>query len=476
MSNKSPIPWSAAEIIEATRGELLCGELQHRFSGVSIDSRNILVNEVFVAIAGTVHDGHIFASDIVAQGVRGMVINRNQAPKMPLEAWKTNGITCIAVDDTTIALGDMASYNRRRSQARVVGITGSNGKTTTRQMTAAVLARQHETLTPVGNFNNEIGLPLTLLALTPAHEWAILELGTNNPGEIGRLADICTPDIGVLTNIGPAHLQGLGSIEGVMQEKGDLLRRLKPDDKAVLNADDPRVMQMARVSKAGVILYGLSEDAMIRAENIRETEQAITFRLIFAGEDSSVRLNSPGRYMVSNALAAAAVGYQIGLSCETVKAGLEAFSPVSGRMNIKQMQNGIFLIDDTYNANPDSMKVAFGTLSTLRAGSRGVLVLGDMLELGPQAQSLHGEVGALAARSGISLLYAFGEFANDVTAGACKEGMPPADTFVGTQADIITDLKHRLLPGDWILVKGSRSMAMEKVVQALIAWSKEPGD
>lgn len=473
MGNTPPIPWSTEDIIEATRGELLCGELQCRFAGVSIDSRNISVNDLFVAIEGTVHDGHRFASDVVDQGVRGMLINRSRAEKMPINAWKKNDIACIAVDDTTLALGNMAVFNRRRSQAQVVAITGSNGKTTTRQMTAAVLAQQHKTLTPIGNFNNEIGLPLTLLRLTTDHQWAILELGTNNPGEIAKLADICSPDIGVLTNIGPAHLQGLGSIEGVMQEKGDLLRKLKPGDKAVLNADDPRVMQMAGVSKADVVLYGLSEDAMIRAENIHETDQAISFRLIFAGEDSPVRLNCHGRFMVSNALAAAAVGYQIGLSCETVKTGLEAFIPVSGRMNISRMPNGIFLIDDTYNANPDSMKAAFATLGSLRARARGVAVLGDMLELGSQVQSLHGEVGALAARSGISLLYAFGEFANDVTAGACKEGMLPANTFVGTQAEIVADLKNRLLPGDWILVKGSRGMAMEKVAQGLKAWSAE---
>jgi UDP-N-acetylmuramoyl-tripeptide--D-alanyl-D-alanine ligase len=392
---------------------------------------------------------------------------------MPIAAWKTSNIACIAVEDTTRALGDIATFNRLRSHASVVAITGSNGKTTTRRMTAAVLDRQYDTLTAVGNFNNDIGLPLTLLELSTGHQWAVLELGTNNPGEIARLAEICSPDIGVLTNIGPAHLEGLGSIEGVMQEKGDLLKSLGPGGKAILNADDPRVIQLASKTKAEVILYGLSREAIIRAKNVNETKHTTSFTLLFAGESISIHLNSPGRFMVSNALAAAAVGHQTGLSCETVKTGLEAFKPVSGRMNIKHMPGGIQLIDDTYNANPESMKAAFATLNTMRAGARGVIVIGDMLELGTQARSLHRNVGARAARSGISRLYAYGEFAAEVTAAAHDEGMQPADTFEGSHDEIVEDLKNWLLPGDWLLVKGSRGMAMENVVRKLQEWAGE---
>jgi len=471
LNNSQPIPWTAAEIIEATRGELLCGDLRRPFSGVSIDSRNISAGEAFVAITGDVHDGHSFTSNIVDQGVRGLVISRHKVEQMPIAAWNTNDVVCIAVEDTTRALGDIAAFNRLRSQASVVAITGSNGKTTTRRMTTAILDRQYDTLTAVGNFNNEIGLPLTLLGLSTEHQWAVLELGTNNPGEIARLAEICSPDIGVLTNIGPAHLEGLGSIEGVMQEKGDLLKSLGPGGKAILNADDPRVIQLASSTKAEVILYGLSREATIRAEDVDETKDIISFTLIFAGESTSVRLNSPGRFMVSNALAAAAVGHQIGLSCRTVKTGIEAFKPVSGRMNIKHMAGGINLIDDTYNANPESMKAAFATLNTMRAGARGVVVIGDMLELGAQARSLHRKVGGRAARSGIRRLYAYGEFAAEVTAGAHDEGMQPKDIFEGTHDQIAEDLKNWLQPGDWLLVKGSRGMAMEKVVRKLQEWA-----
>jgi UDP-N-acetylmuramoyl-tripeptide--D-alanyl-D-alanine ligase len=473
MTQSQPLPWTAEEIIEATRGELLCGDLRRPFSGVSIDSRAISADGVFVAITGEVHDGHAFISNIVVQGVRGLVISRHKAKQMPIAAWKTNDVACIAVEDTTRALGDMAAFNRLRSHASVVAITGSNGKTTTRQMTTMVLDRQYDTLTAVGNFNNDIGLPLTLLGLSTNHQWAILELGTNNPGEIARLAEICTPDIGVLTNIGSAHLEGLGSIEGVMQEKSDLLKSLGPGCKAILNADDPRVIQLASKTKAEVILYGLSREAIIRAEDINETKHTISFTLIFADESISIRLNSPGRFMVSNALASAAVGHQIGLSCKAVKTGLEAFRPVSGRMNIKHMSAGIHLIDDTYNANPESMKAAFATLNTMRAGARGVVVIGDMLELGAQAQSLHRKVGAQAARSGISRLYTYGEFASQVTTAAHDEGLQPTDTFEGTQDEIVEDLKNWLHPGDWLLVKGSRGMAMEKVVRKLQEWGEK---
>jgi len=472
MSNGTPIPWTTEEILEATNGELLCGDLRRAFSKIFIDSRMAAVDGVFVAIIGDNHDGHTFLADVVEQGVRGLVISRQKAEHLPLAAWKTKAVACIAVEDTTRALGDMAAFNRRRSQASVVGITGSNGKTTTRQMTATVVSQQYKTLATAGNFNNEIGLPLTLLGLEPDHQWAVVELGTNNPGEIARLAAICSPDIGVITNIGPAHLEGLGSIEGVAQEKGSLLKGLGRNGKAILNADDPRVLQLARQTRNEVVLYGLSADAAVRATDINENEDGISFRLNLAAEKISIRLKAPGRFMVTNALAAAAVGNQLGISSSTIKAGLEAFTPVSGRMNILHPRNQIHIIDDTYNANPDSMKAALATLNTRRAGSRGVFVAGDMLELGDQAPSLHSKIGGIAARSGISRLYARGEFADMVASGARKEGLPAEDTITGSRDEIIADLTDWLQPGDWVLVKGSRGMAMEKVVEGLKDWSE----
>jgi UDP-N-acetylmuramoyl-tripeptide--D-alanyl-D-alanine ligase len=473
MTHSHPIPWSTGEILEATGGELLCGDLRHSFAQIFIDSRKVAADGVFIAIIGDIHDGHTFASDVVAQGGRGVVISRHKVDDLPVVQWEQKGVTAVAVDDTTRALGDMAAYNRRRSEVSVVAVTGSNGKTTTRQMAAAVISQQYKTLATIGNLNNQIGLPLTLLGLEPEHQWAVVELGTNNPGEIARLAEICAPNIGVITNIGPAHLEGLGSIEGVAREKGSLLKSLPSSGKAVLNADDSRVRQLARRTACEVLLYGFAPDAAVRAEDVTAKENGICFTLKLAAESISIRLNSPGRFMVTNALAAAAVGNLLGLSAGMIKAGLEAFQPVSGRMNIQHTPNGIHIIDDTYNANPDSMKAALRTLETMRAGARGVFVAGDMLELGQQAPSLHSQVGALAAQSGISRLYACGTHADSVAAGARNAGLPAANSITGSREEIVADLVAWLQPGDWVLVKGSRGMAMEKVVQGLKDWAGE---
>ncbi len=473
MSSEKPIPWTTHEIIQATGGELLCGDRHRSFAKVFIDSRNIPAEGLFVAIVGEIHDGHSFLNDVVAKGGQGLVVNRTQIEQLPVADWQNIELVCIAVDDTTRALGALAAFNRRRAAASVIGITGSNGKTTTRQMTATVVERQFNTLATAGNFNNEIGLPLTLLGLEPGHQWAVVELGTNNHGEIARLAAICTPNIGVITNIGPAHLEGLGSIDGVAREKGSLLKGLAKGGQAVLNADDPRVFQLAGQTQNEVILYGFSDQASVRAAEVKDDDHGISFLLKLAGEDIPIRLNTSGRFMVINALAAAAVGNLVGLSSGTIKAGLESFTPVSGRMNVLQTANGINIIDDTYNANPDSMKAALSTLDSMRTGSRAVFVAGDMLELGSQASELHKNLGILAAQSGISRLYARGDYAESVASGALDEGLKASDIFTGTRREITADLIKWLQPGDWVLVKGSRGMAMEKVVQGIKDWAKK---
>ena len=473
MNDQQPIPWTTQEILDATGGDLLCGNRGHSFDGVSIDSRNLSPKDFFFAIIGESHDGHKFASDAVDQGVGGLVINRQMAEKLPVGTWKAKDVACIAVADTTRALGDLAAFNRRRATVSVAAITGSNGKTTTRKLTAGVVARQFNMLASAGNFNNEIGLPLTLLGLSTGHQWAVVELGTNNPGEIANLTAICSPDIGVITNIGPAHLEGLGSLEGVMREKGDLIKGLGQNGRAVLNADDPRVLQLALESQHEVLLYGRSQDATIRAEEIKEDAQTSSFWLILGQERIAVQLNSPGQYMISNALAAAAVGYLLGIPAAMVKAGLESFKPVAGRMNIRHLQNGVQIIDDTYNANPDSMKAALATIKRMQAGGRKIFVAGDMFELGAQAPELHRQVGAAAAGTHIDRLYASGEHAAALAAGARQEGMPPAETITGSREEILENLIGWLKPGDLVLVKGSRGMAMEKVVEGLMAWAQE---
>ena len=373
----------------------------------------------------------------------------------------------MAVKNTTKALGDLACFHRKRANASVVAITGSNGKTTTREMTAAVARQRFVTLSSQGNFNNEIGLPLTLLKLNHGHKWAVVELGMNAPGEIARLGEICMPDIGVITNIGPAHLEGVGSIEGVMRAKGELLDKIKPGGTAVLNSDDHRVMHLAGKTSSEIIFYGISGEATIRAEAIIEKDLCTSFRLALPEETIGIDLKIPGTFMVSNALAAAAVGYKLGLSAKEIKAGLEDFKPIGQRMNILHTSAGINLIDDTYNANLASMEAALKTLITLKKNNRGIFIVGDMFELGRHAEKMHKEIGVMASGFDVSMLYATGEFAEIVASGASGGGMKPKNIFTGSKKEIIDDLTGRLRTNDWVLVKGSRGMGMEEIVEDL---------
>jgi UDP-N-acetylmuramoyl-tripeptide--D-alanyl-D-alanine ligase len=471
MDNSPSLAWILSDILKATGGELLCGDPTQGFEKIGIDSRDISTGDVFVAIVGDVHDGHTFANDVVQQGVSGLIISRDRTADLPISEWQSQHIACVAVSDTTRALGDLAAFHRSRTDIPVAAITGSNGKTTTRQMTAQVVAQKYNTLSTIGNYNNQIGVPLTLLRLTREYEQAVVELGTNSPGEIARLARICAPDIGVITNVGPAHLEGLGSMDGVMREKEQLIKHLKAGGKAVLNADDRRVYQMANRTDREVLLFGLSKNAGIRASAVIEKTSGISFNLHLPGADLSVNLSVPGHFMVLNALAAAAVGNLLEVSAEEIKAGLEDFRPVWGRMDIFQTANGIHIIDDTYNANPESMKAAITTLGTLRRNNRSLFVAGDMLELGDQSESLHKQVGAWAAAANIDKLLVTGEFAKAVVAGAMQTQMKHADIFTGSREEILDALKQGLKPGDWVLIKGSRGARMDTVVEGLKRWA-----
>jgi len=467
----SPIPWTTKEILRATGGELICGDLNHSFSGISIDSRRILANELFVAIKGDVHDGHSFIDDVLRHGVEGCLISMDKIDTFTGKEWQNGNVVCIGVRDTIRALGDLAAFNRKRSNASVVAITGSNGKTTTRKMAAGVVSRCFNTLSTSGNLNNEIGLPLMLLNLSRSHEWAVLEMGMNRPGEIERLAEICTPDVGVITNIGPAHLEGLGSLDAVMKAKGELLGKIKPAGTAVLNADDPRLLHLAKDVSGNVLLFGLSKNAAVRSLSVKEQGMSLSFTLALPSESISVNLKTPASFMVSNALAASAVGYCIGLTAEEIRDGLTDFEPVKGRMNIIETRKGIKIIDDTYNANPGSMEAAIETLKSLKENNRGILVAGDMLELGKHSASLHRKIGSISAESDISKLYATGEFAEALATGAMEEGMDHRHIFIGAKEEILNDIINWLGPNDWVLVKGSRGMAMESTVEGLREWA-----
>ncbi len=463
--------WKTGDLLAATSGEQVCGTGEPVFSGIGIDSRTIEADGVFVAIQGENHDGHDFAPQVVDQGIRGLVLSRHKLESLPLNRWRQKGVTCVAVADTTQALGDLGRYHRRRSPASVVAITGSNGKTTTKEMAAAVLGTSFSTLATPGNLNNAIGLPLTLFGLSSAHQWAVVELGMNHPGEMTRLARICEPDVAVITNIGPAHLEGLGSLDGVMHGKGELLAELAEGGTAVLNADDPRTRQLARIHgpRLRVLSFGMSPEADVRGGHIRSHQDGgLRFDLILAQSALvPVRLQVPGRFMVANALAAAGVGHVAGLDGERIARGLASFQAVKGRMRVRTAPSGLRIIDDSYNANPGSAAAALQTLQELRGADRGFAVFGDMYELGAAAESLHREIGALAARFGVSGLYLTGKMADAVADGAIAGGFDPDRIFQGSKAQLLDRLKAVLAPTDWVLVKGSRAMAMEAIADAL---------
>ncbi|MFO7930986.1 MAG: UDP-N-acetylmuramoyl-tripeptide--D-alanyl-D-alanine ligase [Thermodesulfobacteriota bacterium] len=464
-----PIPWTIDDVLEATGGRLLAAADGGVFSGVAIDSRKIGPDEIFVAIPGQRYDGHDFLPNVAAEGVRCVIVHENRVNTLPISQWRTGKVACIAVNDTVSALGAMAAYQRNRAGIAVAAVTGSNGKTTTKEMAASVLGRNYNVLATPGNFNNEIGLPLTLLQLNSEHQAAVVELGMNNPGEIHRLSAICRPDIGVITNIGPAHLAGLGSIDAVAEAKAEILQNINPEGTAVINADDDYGQWLASRTDRRVVFYGLGSTAEIRAEDIEQRENGICFKLLLPGESVSVTLHVRWRFMVYNALAAAAVGYLMGVSAVDISAGLAEFRPVSGRMAVYRTGTGAYIIDDTYNANPGSMKTAIASLAALSDRKRGILVAGDMLELGDAAEDMHEDIGRLAAGAGINRLYLAGEFASRVAYGARCAGMKGGDVFVGAKEDIIKDLEQWLKPGDWILIKGSRSTGMDEIVARLTA-------
>ena len=467
-STPTPIPWNTAQIIEATSGKLVAGPADGMFNGIAIDSRNIARDELFVAIVGDVHDGHTFVDSVFKKGVRGVLVEKAKIGNLVPGDLAAQELTIIDVPDTTRSLGDLAAFNRSRIPLKVIALTGSNGKTSTRTMLTRIVERKYKTLSTMGNFNNQIGLPLSLLRLEKTHTLAVLELGMNRPGEIRRLAEICRPDIGIITNVAPAHLEGLGSMEGILHAKGELLEGMNTGGTTILNADDPRVVSLRGSAPGEVLLFGLSAEASVRASHIREQGRHLSFQLEIPGAIAEVTLATPGKFMVSNALAAAAAGYLMEIPLSEIKAGIEGFQPVDGRMHIRELANGICLIDDAYNANPYSVKAALDTLKQMGRERSRIIVLGDMLELGKKAPDLHRDVGRHAALAAPERLYVTGDFAGDIAQGAQDGGLDAYQIITGSTQDITADLIALADSRDIILVKGSRGMRLERVVKELI--------
>ncbi len=469
----TPYPWTVDDILSATGGTLVSGSADASFAGIGIDSRTILPSQLFVAVTGEVHDGHRFIEDAIDGGVTGVLAADAKLSGLPVDRMRSQGVACVSVPDTTVALGEMARFNRNRRDLKVVAITGSNGKTSTRKFTEKVMATRFSVLGTRGNLNNHIGLPLTLFGLSSDHQAAVLELGMNHPKEIDYLGRICQPDVGVITNVGPAHLEGLGTMENIAMAKGELLHTIRSGGTAILNGDDVRVAKLADAVDQRIIFFGTDPAAQVRAIDIRSNRSETAFTLVTPSGSTPVTLSTPARVMVANALAAAAVGEAMGIPVEKIKAGLEAFSPGEGRMGIGQPGKGVLLVDDTYNANPGSMAAAIETLSAIGEDRRTIAVLGDMLELGEKSASLHEEIGRKVGAFQIDRLFVAGGFASAVAKGAMDEKMAQDCIVTGDKQQIVFHLIRQLRPGDCILVKGSRGMGMETVVQDIEKWAKE---
>lgn len=462
--------WFAEDVRSTVQGALVAGHPETRFRGVSTDTRHLAPHDLFVALSGERFDGHAFIPQALDRQAGGLLIAASaleQVKSQVSDTARTSQLPVITVKDTLQALGDLAAGQRRWAAARVIGLTGSNGKTSTRRMISLMLAQQYYVRATQGNFNNLIGLPLTLLEANPQHEWLVLEMGMNQPGEIGRLTDISQPDIGLITSIAAAHLEGLASLDGVMNAKGELLDHLPAHATAILNIDDAACRTLAGRFKGRVLYFGFAEGADVRAVNLALHQGHTHFELLLPGARVEVVLKTPARFMVANATAAAAAGYLAGLSPRQIKSGLEYFSPVAGRMQVMTLASGIHLINDTYNANPASMAAALDTLQQVRAQQRSIVVVGDMLELGPNAAEWHQQLGQQIAAAQIHLLGVTGAFAANVVQGARAAGLRPEQIITGTVDELLDTLKPVLQAGDWVLVKGSRGMRMERVVEGL---------
>ena len=455
------------ELVKVVQGETLLGHYarDQMISGISIDSRKIGKRNLFVAIAGDRFDGHKFVKEAVEEGAQAAIIAKDKKHTIDQEVF--NKIAVVLVEDTKKALRDMASWHRKKFDIPTVAVTGTNGKTTTKDMIAEVLSSRFKVLKSPKSYNNLIGVPLTLFQLNSSSEALVVELGMSSPGEIGILTKISNPDIGVITNIGPAHLESMQSTEKIAQAKFELPDNMSIPKTLILNADDCILAKRIKQKKEDerVISFGIKKKADFVADRIEMNGDGyISFR---ANKDLTIKLGLLGIHNVYNALAAFAVGSLIEVDPQEIKQKLERYTPSELRMELVQIGN-IRVINDSYNANPVSMEKALETLKRIKTGGRKITVLGDMLELGEKSIDFHLEVGRKVAQFGVDLLVVVGELAHFIGQGAKEAGMNSGDilTFENNQK-VSFYLLENLKEGDLVLVKGSRKMKTEEVVLSL---------
>ncbi len=421
-------------------------------TGVSKDTRDIHTGDLYVALKGERFDGHQFIGEANSSGAVAALVSDNLSLNLPQ----------VKVNDTRIALGQLASHWRQQFTGKLIGITGSNGKTSVKEMCSKILiehAGASAVLATKGNFNNDIGLPMTLLELKKHHQFAVIEMGASHVGEIDYLTNIAQPNVALVNNVGPAHLEGFGSLENIAKAKAEIYNGLSENGIAVLNKDDVFApFWQDYCSKVTIVTFSmLDESADIYAKHIKND----TYQIIIKNERADLTLKVPGKHNVMNALAAIAVTHSLGLSLQAIVSSLSDFENIQGRLTVKRAEAGFQLIDDTYNANPLSVVAAIDVLAKMKGDK--VLVLGDMGELGDDAEKLHGDIGNKAKKSGIDFLYAVGKLSVNTIAAFGKNGF-----YFENKNELINALNKNLTGSEVVLIKGSRSAAMEEVVERIL--------
>lgn len=439
------------QIADITQGQIVTGNGSSIISAISNDTRKLNQGALYVALRGNRFDGHEFVAQALSNNAAAALVDTVQDDVE---------IAQVQVKDTLVALGDLGGYNRSLFTGPVVSVTGSAGKTSVKQLMASVLAQKYNTLMTQGNLNNEVGAPLTLLAITPDHQAAVIELGASGLGEIAYTAKWVKPQVGIITNAAEAHIEGFGSLAGVVQTKGELIDFIQPGGTAVLNADDPHFeIWKKRAAAKSVLSFGFAATADVRGTDIHCSLKGGRFTLHFNNQTWLVNLPLLGEHNIRNALAVAAAGFALGLTAEEIIAGLESAQAVAGRLQWLEGQNGQQILNDAYNANPASVRAA---IDVLKVAEHSWLVLGDMAELGPDELILHAAIGEYARTQGIQHLLATGERSKHTT-----DAFGAGAHWFATKEDLVRFLQQKTNQQDVILVKGSRSAGMDQVVTAM---------
>lgn len=451
---------TAEEIVKASGGILLCGDPKTEITSFSTDSRDIQPGCLFVPIKGERTDAHIYIEATLTAGAAGTFTQYRNAPTEDSHPW-------IYVEDTCQALQKVAAWYRTRFSIPVVGITGSVGKTTTKEMVALAFSAGYNTMRTQGNQNSQIGLPLTIFRMEPEHEAAVIEMGMSEFGEMARLAAIARPTMAVMTNIGLSHIGQLKTQENILKEKFHITDGFGPENVLFINGDDPLLASVKGNTTFPVISYGLGDDCDYRAEKVEADEKGTSFLLVHEGLELPVFIPAFGIHMVYNALAAVAAAQYAGIHPEKAAAALAEYRPLAMRQQ-RYESNGVTIIDDTYNASPDSMLGGIDVLCAMQVSGRRIAVLADMLELGEVSAEAHRSVGRRCAQRKVDVLFAIGEESREM-AKAARELSPQMDCrWFPDNGSALAALKELVRPGDAVLVKGSRGMHTDEIVQGLL--------